>query len=708
MKKVVECLISVLAFSTYPVLSNAADAIGGTQILSEIDQITSTVYGGKATTGGKAENNSVIISIKDDSQAINYAVYSGHSTGGNVLNNTLTVSEDSNVKFYSRSLYAGYLKTTSSATGLSINGNKIIVGDGAKITFEGGGSLYAAEASTAYLKDKEPAEVNGNSVSIGVGATVDGSVYAARGQAQSFTENSVTLKGKVTGNVFGVQAAYTNLNVTTAYDNISVTLENAEVGGSVYAVDTSQNEKTSSIDNIYVSITDSKIAGTVATYSSKPSSVGILEFTGVNEVGSVVSSFSTMILNVSDANQTKAVLTGTEKGYDFSLSDKTLVINGLDSVVADGSYKLVEFTHGGEIRFNKNTQISKKGVFVDRLWQVDSQTQSDSWTDGLQIVNGDLMSGDLLISVGQNHANTNSKTLAESFLGSIAFVNQGAEFIADECIRAMADVAKAGQLSVFGAVHGGTSRYDTGSHVDVDGVTIATGATTKVGDLLLAGFFEAGWASSDSHVSGTKGDGDHDYYGLGAAVRYNLGTPFYIDGSVRLGWASTEFSGRYADASAKYDAGGLYSSIHAGMGYVFGLTEKIALDVYGRYVMTYLEGDTTHLDTPDNEKFDMDNTMTHAFRLGARVNGSINENLLWRLGLAYERVVDGDAESDVIVSGTRASLEVPTLEGNTGIVEAGITMRPSEISPWSANIGLKGYAGDREGVSGNASVVYTF
>ena len=104
----------------------------------------------------------------------------------------------------------------------------------------------------------------------------------------------------------------------------------------------------------------------------------------------------------------------------------------------------------------------------------------------------------------------------------------------------------------------------------------------------------------------------------------------------------------------------------------------------------------------------MDDTFTHAFRIGARFTGDIGDTVGWRFGVAYEHVADGDAESDVIVSGTRAALDVPSLEGNTGVVEAGLTMRPDGSSPWSANIGIKGYVGDREGVSGNATVLYTF
>lgn len=703
-----KCLITVSILAALPVLAQAADAVDTHRTITSVEEITGTVYGGRATSGGKAEGNSVTIAINDDTRSVGSAVYAGYSTGGDVLRNTLIFTEGANVKFSGRNLYAGFLKVNQSATGLKLESNSIVVRKDATVDL-GKNTLYAAHSELSYASDKEPAEVKKNSITVEANATVKGNAVAARGLARSFSDNFVEVKGTVTGNVYGTDVVYPSQSqVTTSYDNISVTLENATVGGNVLAVNTAKAGNTTSIDNLRVTITDSDISGKVGTYSSSSISVGTLEFTGVNTVGNVVSSFETMILNVSDDNETKAVLTSTKEGYNFDLSDKTLKIKGLDTTNAEGSYKLVEFAKGGSIGFNGNTQIVKEGTFIDRLWQIEGDVESGSWSDGLQIVKGDLMSGDLLISAGAEKANGNSKTLAESFLGSLAFVNQGAEFIADEGLSAMVEVAAAGKITTFGAIHGGTSRYETGSHVDVDGVTIATGAATKFGNLTFAGFVEAGWASSEGHVSGTKGDGDHDYYGLGAVLRYHFESPFYMDGSARIGVASTDFDGRYVDANAKYNADNLYGSMHIGAGYVLDITQNLHLDLYGRYVLTYLEGDTTDLGTPDGERFDMDDTLTHAFRVGTRFTGKIGETVGWRVGLAYEHVADGDAESAVIASGARASLDVPSLEGDSGIVEVGFTMRPNDSSPWSAAFGVKGYVGDREGVSGNAMIQYRF
>ncbi|MDO4937774.1 MAG: autotransporter outer membrane beta-barrel domain-containing protein, partial [Sutterellaceae bacterium] len=454
-----------------------------------------------------------------------------------------------------------------------------------------------------------------------------------------------------------------------------------------------------------IRVTDSTITGSIRPHSSSKA-LGKMTFEGVNTVGRL-EYVGELVLNVSEVNEQSAVLTLTWSNA-LDLTNATVVISGDDTVAEDGSYQLIDNKGGATISVGSNTVIEKKGVFVDNLWEVEIEAgQSASLIDGLQIVNGDLASGDLVIAIGQEKLNDNSKTLAESFLGSIAFVNQGAEFIADEGLRSMNASARADGFAAFGAIHGGSSRYETGSHIDVDGVSLATGVASRFGNLMVAGFVEAGWATSESHVDGTKGDGDHDYYGFGAALRYSFDAPFYVEGAARLGWASTEFDGRYANAAATYDADSFYGSVHVGAGYVWQINERLAVDLYGRYTFSYLEGDKVKMGGVDGIDFDMDDVTTHAFRIGTRLTGQINESADWRVGVAYEHVADGDAESSVIEK-TRLALETPTLEGDTGIFEVGVRMTPSQASPWAFDVGLKGYVGDRKGVSGSALVTYAF
>ncbi|WP_337787562.1 autotransporter outer membrane beta-barrel domain-containing protein, partial [Sutterella wadsworthensis] len=327
--------------------------------------------------------------------------------------------------------------------------------------------------------------------------------------------------------------------------------------------------------------------------------------------------------------------------------------------------------------------------------------------DGMGISSGGLQIGESTIS-GKGEANTNSKTLSEAFLGSVAFVNQGAEFIADEGLNAAVRAAQgAPGFTAFGAIHGGKSRYETGSHVDLRGTSLAAGAAGRVGGALIAGFVEAGWASSDSHVNGARGDADHDYYGVGAALRYDFSTAFYLEGSVRAGSASTDFDGAFGNASAHFESDAFYASAHLGGGYVFKL-DPVQLDLYGRYTVTYLDNDDTDLGTGYGETLSMSSATTHALRIGGRLTGDFSETTSWKVGAAYEHVFDGDAEADILFGGSAAALDVPSLSGNTGILELGLSVKPSAASPWTADIGVKGYVGDRRGAAGSISVLYAF
>lgn len=673
-----------------------------------------TLYGGYADGTGTASGNTLTLNTQS---TVSFGqLGGGYSASGNVLNNTVVITASSQVVLNDQVAQGARTRGTD----VVVTGNSVVVEENA--SFDPGPrtaqALYGAYAQNGASDAKQ------NSVVIRHGALVAGDVFGVfiLGGSQdtpSVAENNTVsiVGGRVDGDVRAVDVSG-NLQKLKSYQGNSVVLTDATVTGNISVVNPTRYDLSEEPDTNKLVLHNSTIDGNISVSkvhsSVDPTSVGrgTIEASGRNTVGGSVRYFERLVLTVGTDNETvddaheNAVLTMTGTGAVLDLQERELVLTGEDSTLFSDSYDLIT---GASVAIDNTTTIVKEGTFTDALWSFEELSEnSDPYADGLQIVRGDLMSGDELITKGTLSANANSKTLAESFLGSIAFLNQGAEFIADEGMRAIVNAARSGQTATFGAVHGGSSRYETGSSVDVDGVTLATGIATKFGNLTAAGFIEAGWASSESHVHGTEADGDHDYYGVGAAVRYEFENPFYLDGSVRLGTASTEFDGRYADASARYDADSFYGTMHVGAGYLVPITEALKLDLYGRYVLSYLDGDDVGLHTGNGETFSMDSTVTHAFRLGARLNGNFCDNAAWRFGLAYEHVADGDAESDVLVEGTRAALDVPTLEGDTGIMELGVTMTPSATSPWSFDVGLKGYVGDRRGVSGSALVTYAF
>lgn len=58
------------------------------------------------------------------------------------------------------------------------------------------------------------------------------------------------------------------------------------------------------------------------------------------------------------------------------------------------------------------------------------------------------------------------------------------------------------------------------------------------------------------------------------------------------------------------------------------------------------------------------------------------------------------------VNGIR--LDVPSIKGNTGILDLGVAYQPARLTNLQFNHGAKGYVGDREGASVNFIAVYAF
>ena len=719
------------AFSTG---NDEANADGNTLIVSgKITGIASSIGGGHTRSAGHANSNIVELMA---SAEVHGDIAGGYSYEGNVESNQVTIFEGAD--FYGDTIYGGRTQynsprsqanaenntVTFSGEALGTNlkiyggfadmgnasGNIVTIGENASIKTT---SEVANEYYGAYSED---GSTQGNSVKM-FATDENAIVYGAKSENGALTiyanNNTVTLAGQAkVSEVYGGHSGYTATGNTVVIQD-QATAHNVYGG---YSISTQAQNNT-------VELRDSaKVTGMVygsKNDSSKAEISGTVKVTG-NVTAGNLAGFDKLELNLSESNNTesgKALLTLTGKSTDEANSNE-LVLNGVDVTIKPtssldpaGTYTLIAL--GGtdqSISVDTDTTFTVTGTFLEQQWDINTAASGEvtELTDDLLLDNGSLMSGDTMVAGVENKtvtANTNSKTLSESLLGSVAFINQGAEFIADEGLAAMTESAKLGDLTAFGAVNGGTSNYKTGSRVDVDGYTLMAGASYKVApQWIVGGFIEAGWADSDSHVEGTKGEGDHDYYGVGLATRYMVNDAWYVDGSFRVGKASTEFKGLYAGDSAKYDSNAFYVTAHAGTGYVFNLTDTVNLDVYGRYLVTYLDSDEVNLHNKFGDRLDLNSTTTHAVRVGGRMTGDFCPYAGWKLGLAYEHVFDGDAESAV----NGFNLEVPSLEGDAAIIEMGVTMKPGQNSPWSMDVGAKGYAGDREGLTGSVLVRYAF
>jgi autotransporter-associated beta strand protein len=330
-------------------------------------------------------------------------------------------------------------------------------------------------------------------------------------------------------------------------------------------------------------------------------------------------------------------------------------------------------------------------------------------------------------NTGGVRLNPRTKALSEGFISGAALINMGADTLAGQGIAGAVSAAKMGTaregfgLAGFSAIGGGRSRYNTGSHVDVSGFSLLAGLSAgrdlAPGRLTLGAFFEYGRGDYDtynsfSNAASVEGNGETDYTGGGVLGRFDFTDTgpgrFYAETSGRLGRVRSDYTSSLYDGwgrRAEYETEGMYYGMHLGAGYVWnipGLEDRGTLDLYGKYFWTRQEGDSVRLSTGDRVRFqDVD---SHRLRLGGRFAYALNGFLSSYVGAAFERDFDGKARA---ATGGH-SIEAPQLGGSTGMGELGITVRPVDTIPFTLDLGVQGYTGKREGVTGSLQVKFEF
>ena len=338
---------------------------------------------------------------------------------------------------------------------------------------------------------------------------------------------------------------------------------------------------------------------------------------------------------------------------------------------------------------------------------------ADDFTAGVAAVGKGTMAisedgKQLTYTIDRVGLNPQTTAIAENRTAAAAFLNQGADIAADSLDLLGSDY-KYG-LRTFGAVYGSRSTYDAAGDLKINGWSEIVGLgdvhRKGDGDLSWGVFYENGtgnyrtWNEFNNEMF--RGDGSLLYNGGGAAVRYQKDNGWYYEASVRAGTLSASMDNAVKDGKGNsygFDSDSTYWGAHAGVGKVIE-TEQGEWNVYGKYFHTDIDGDSFHI---DGDRFEFDSLTSDRLRLGARYTADKAKQWSLYYGLAWEYEFTGD--SHMRAAGMNAPEQ--SLGGSTGIAEIGTVWQPSD-SPWQANINLKGYAGEREGVSGMVQLAYTF
>jgi len=108
------------------------------------------------------------------------------------------------------------------------------------------------------------------------------------------------------------------------------------------------------------------------------------------------------------------------------------------------------------------------------------------------------------------------------------------------------------------------------------------------------------------------------------------------------------------------------------------------------------------LTTGDLVRFSPANS--HRLRVGPRFSYADTECVSPYAGAAFEYEFNGCARATV----HGLPIATPSLRGGTGIGELGLMVKPSPTGPLSIDLGVQGYVGKRQGVTGALRVGLAF
>lgn len=610
-----------------------------------------------------------------------------------------------------------------------------------------GGEAFNMYGGTAYVlaSKKAAAAANGNTVNV-AGGKVGMAIYGgiAQGYSAEASGNSVNISGGETGmdeemipyavtggwanalggdagaeaaannNTVVISGGTVNNGVYGAYvqgahngslnaDGNTVSIGgNAEVKGNIYGgyVFTSGTEQAVSADNNKVIISGSADITHAGLYGSNTGGSG-------NELvincwhGGVQSVEGFNLISFNDVKW---------HNHDTVLSVKSGARSNLDGTVIDAGH--IHFSGGSDINAKDSMVLIHFDGEGDELGK--SIIKSGDFTAGVALAGdgeAEVENGDLVYHINGLHTAKQVGLVAENRAVAAAFVNQGTDLI-DSSLDVLSRGNEYG-IKTFAAVHGNSSKYDVNSDIKINGWSTIAGVGNAAqfddgGKFSWGVFYENGSGNyrtyNEFNNEFFRGYGSLVYNGGGTAARYENAHGVYMEAGLRAGMLKSEMDRALRDGSGAdygYKSDSAYYGAHIGIGQIIKLNDSTDLDVYGKFFHTYTEGDSFEI---AGDKFEFDGINSDRLRVGVRVASNKENKFRTYYGAAYEYEFNGDSA----MRAAGRSLPEQSLQGASYIAELGLNYQPSPESPWSFDISLRGYAGEREGGSLNIQASYTF
>ncbi len=314
-----------------------------------------------------------------------------------------------------------------------------------------------------------------------------------------------------------------------------------------------------------------------------------------------------------------------------------------------------------------------------------------------------------------------STAFVESRLASFSFMNQANSLILGQGINSAMEsiMVDPSHWALFTALSGVYLSYDTdvNNTANITGNTyyggssfmlgIAKSLPIPIGDMLTGIYFETGIGVIGSDINTEFGymntDGNTQYYGGGALLRYSMDNGFYTEGFFRVGILSNDLQSRSVDMIFDHGSTSIYAGIGVNFGYELTLfNARDMFDVYTNYTWGHLNG-YNHI--INNHDYEFNSINSHQVAVGVQYIFIKQHMFSPFIGVAAEYEFDAGSTATIDKD---YKLFPSNLSGITGVAEVGLRVIPMQNIPLTMAFHIGGNFGRKEGIETSFDLEWRF
>lgn len=673
------------------------------------------LYGGSSHYIGIVNDNEVIINEVIENSSFD-GIYGGISEQGLLARNSVIINTD----LAAMEIIGGY----GDSDGLSsAYGNSVTVNDSSVQAWD----IIGAKNDRGAAYD--------NSVHINSG-NIFGKVYGGITYAGKVYDNTVSITddSNVEGSIVGGYAINDNQN--SAVSSNQVLVKDSSITGSVVGGYGSGNAASSNnVVTVFNSDINGNIIGGYSEYAAADNNTVILRglsdnfynmgesniiggFSGSNEswdnrliidkwAGNVknIANFNEIIFGNVNWKKDSTVLNITG-GKITDLSAVNIDGHWINFGLEDPESQIGQTMHliKNESGINYNEKYNSTGV------RVDFEEGLTHNIYGNIVNNTDDKSVDFTIDGRRQNEQLKLMTYNRNI--GMSLVKQGNDLVSD----IMLDTEHHLGIKTFAAMQGNFSSYDVGGDADLNGwngiVGVGNTVALNTDTFTYGAFFENGSGNYKAYNTFNDNyfrfDGSAVYNGGGLIARLNKSDGFYTQASLRAGSLKNELKNGLYDGnnnSYGYIADTPYYSAKLELGKMIRLSDRTDLDLYTSFAYTHFDDTDFSISGPDfTNDFYFGDVDSRVLKAGMRVINKV-DNLKLYYGVAYEYEFDG--RSNITTKGEYID-DDGGLKGGTVIGELGASYKNLQHSDWVFDVKLRGYGGNRQGLSTDIQATYLF